>query len=81
MLRLTATPAALIVTLVDQGLGFDPATQPEGMGLRQSIRGRITESGGTVRIDTAPGAGTYLEMTSPLASGRSPALPTPRSPR
>jgi len=69
VLRLTATPAALIVTLVDQGRGFDPATQPEGMGLRQSIRGRITESGGTVRIDTAPGAGTYLEITMPLASG------------
>jgi signal transduction histidine kinase len=69
VLRLTATPAALVVTLVDQGRGFDPATQPEGMGLRQSIRGRITESGGTVRIDTAPGAGTYLEITMPLASG------------
>jgi signal transduction histidine kinase len=68
VLRLTATPAALIVTLVDQGRGFDPATQSEGMGLRQSIRGRITESGGTVRIDTAPGAGTYLEITMPLAS-------------
>jgi signal transduction histidine kinase len=66
VLRLTATPVALIVTLVDQGRGFDPATQPEGMGLRQSIRGRITESGGTVWIDTAPGAGTYLEITMPL---------------
>jgi signal transduction histidine kinase len=39
------------------------------MGLTESIRGRVTESGGTVRIDTAPGAGTYLEITMPLASG------------
>jgi signal transduction histidine kinase len=69
VLRLTATPAALVVTVLDQGRGFDPATQPEGMGLKESIRGRITESGGTVRIDTAPGAGTYLEITMPLASG------------
>ena len=68
VLRLTATPAALVVTVLDQGRGFDPATQPEGMGLKESIRGRITESGGTVRIDTAPGAGTYLEITMPLAS-------------
>jgi len=37
------------------------------MGLRESIRGRVTESGGTVRIDTAPGAGTYLKITMPLA--------------
>jgi signal transduction histidine kinase len=69
VLRLTATPAALVVTVLDHGRGFDPATQPEGMGLTESIRGRITESGGTVRIDTAPGAGTYLEITMPLASG------------
>lgn len=65
VLRLTATPAALVVTVVDQGRGFDPMTQPEGTGLKESIRGRIAESGGTVRIDTAPGAGTCLEITMP----------------
>jgi signal transduction histidine kinase len=69
VLRLAATPAALVVTVLDQGRGFDPATQPEGMGIKESIRGRVTESGGTVRIDTAPGAGTYLEITMPVASG------------
>jgi len=69
VLRLAATPAALVVTVLDQGRGFDPATQPEGMGLKESIRGRITESGGTIRIHTAPGAGTYLEITMPLAGG------------
>ena len=70
VLRLTATPTALIVTVLDHGRGFDPATQPEGMGLTESIRGRVAESGGTVLIDTAPGAGTYLEITMPFASGR-----------
>ena len=69
VLRLTATPEGLVVTVLDQGRGFDPVTQPEGMGLTESIRGRVTESGGMVRIDTAPGAGTYLEITMPLASG------------
>jgi signal transduction histidine kinase len=69
VLRLAATPAALVVTVLDQGRGFDPATQPEGMGLKESIRGRITESGGTIRIHTAPGAGTYLEITMPRAGG------------
>jgi signal transduction histidine kinase len=67
VLRLAAAPSALVVTVLDQGRGFDPVTQPEGTGLKESIRGRVTESGGTVRIDTAPGAGTYLEITMPLA--------------
>ncbi len=67
VLRLAATPTALVVTVVDQGRGFDPAEQPKGMGLEESIRGRVAEAGGTVRIDTAPGAGTYLEITMPLA--------------
>jgi signal transduction histidine kinase len=66
VLRLTAAPAALVVTVLDQGRGFDPATPSAGMGLRESIRGRITESGGTVWIDTAPGTGTLLEITMPL---------------
>ncbi len=68
VLRLTATPTTLTVTILDQGRGFDPATQPEGIGLRQSIRGRITEAGGTIHIDTAPGAGTCIEITMPLTA-------------
>jgi signal transduction histidine kinase len=67
VLRLAATPADLIVTVLDHGRGFDPTTQPEGMGLKESIRGRIAEAGGTVWIDTAPGVGTYIEITMPLA--------------
>jgi signal transduction histidine kinase len=66
VLRLAAAPGALVVTVLDRGRGFDPATQPEGMGLKESIRGRVTELGGTARLDTAPGAGTYLEITMPL---------------
>jgi signal transduction histidine kinase len=38
------------------------------MGLKESIRGRIAESGGTVRIDTAPGAGTCIEITMPWST-------------
>ncbi|HEX4258225.1 MAG TPA: ATP-binding protein [Streptosporangiaceae bacterium] len=73
VLRLAAGPGTLVVTVLDQGRGFDPAAQPAGMGIRESIRGRVTESGGTVRIDTAPGAGTLLEISMPLTSGPSSA--------
>jgi signal transduction histidine kinase len=72
VLRLAGTPTALTVTVLDRGRGFDPATRPEGMGLKESIRGRITEEGGTVRIDTAPGTGTYIEIIMPLSSGLQP---------
>ena len=72
VLRLAATPGAVVVTVLDHGCGFDSEAQPAGMGLRESIRGRVTESGGTVRVDTAPGAGTYLEITMPLAVSARP---------
>lgn len=55
----------VIVSVVDQGRGFDPATQPEGIGLPRSIRGRLEEIGGTVRIDSAPGEGTWVELRAP----------------
>lgn len=69
VIRLATEPGALVVTVLDHGRGFEPATQPAGMGLTESIRGRVTEAGGTVRIDAAPGAGTYVEITMPLAPG------------
>jgi signal transduction histidine kinase len=33
VLRLTTTPGALVVTVLDQGRGFDPATQPGAQGI------------------------------------------------
>lgn len=71
VLRLAATPSALVVTVLDQGRGFDPVAQAEGMGLKESIRGRVAEAGGTVWVDAAPGTGTYVEITMPFARGRS----------
>ncbi|HEX3752879.1 MAG TPA: ATP-binding protein [Streptosporangiaceae bacterium] len=78
VLRLAAAPGALVVTVLDQGRGFDPAAQPAGMGLKESICGRVTDSGGTVKLDTAPGAGTFLEITMPADSlaGRGGTPPT-----
>ena len=40
----------------DNGTGFDPAAPHAGSGLRH-IRDRVTELGGTVDIDSAPGRG------------------------
>lgn len=51
------------VTIVDRGKGFDPNIKSPGLGLIRSIKHRVLEVGGTVRIDSAPGEGTSVELT------------------
>ncbi|GAB2930855.1 ATP-binding protein [Micromonospora polyrhachis] len=58
-------PARLQVTVADRGTGFDVAAVRRGIGLRESITARITESGGAVLIDSEPGQGTTVEMRWP----------------
>lgn len=62
-----STPAEVTVTVVDRGRGFDPDVQPQGVGLRESIRGRVAAVGGTVRVDSAGDGGTCVVLTVPLA--------------
>ena len=50
----------------DSGTGFDPAAAPRaGSGLAH-IRERVTELGGTVCIDSAPGCGASLTVRVPV---------------
>ncbi len=57
------------LTIEDDGRGFDAEAPPHrGYGLG-GLRTRLTECGGTCRLDTAPGAGTRVEFRIP-----SPAL-------
>jgi signal transduction histidine kinase len=51
------------VTVVDRGRGFDPQAESDGLGLMRSVRHRVMEVGGKVRIDSAPGEGTSIEMS------------------
>jgi signal transduction histidine kinase len=57
------------ITVRDDGAGFvlDPERlRAEGRaGILKSVMGRIEDLGGTVRIDTAPGAGTEVELRVP----------------
>jgi signal transduction histidine kinase len=59
---------AVSMDVVDDGRGFDPAevepVEGRGYGLA-SIRGRITELGGTVSVESAPGEGTAVAVTVP----------------
>src|SRR6185295_4567003 len=54
-------------TVTDDGAGFDPgaARRAGGLGLA-SIEERARLLGGDCRIESAPGAGTGIEVTVPL---------------
>lgn len=65
VVRATPEDDGVTVSVLDQGSGFDPSTVSGGLGLRDSIHGRINQVGGRVRLDTTPGAGTYLELWVP----------------
>jgi signal transduction histidine kinase len=52
------------LVVLDDGTGFDPAVPHTGSGL-EHIRDRVTELGGTVTIESAPGAGTALTACVP----------------
>ncbi len=51
------------VVVADQGGGFNPSAASTRRGLTRSVRHRIVEIGGAVRVDSAPGEGTTVEMS------------------
>ena len=59
----------LLVTLSDNGTGFDPAdvrsAPGEGRGLA-NMRRRATQMGGELRIESVPGRGTRLALLVPV---------------
>jgi signal transduction histidine kinase len=55
-------PGRIFLSVKDDGVGFDPSTVPEGIGLSRSIRGRLDEVGGRVEITSRPGAGTEVRL-------------------
>jgi signal transduction histidine kinase len=59
-------PGGLTLTVADDGAGFDvEAAWGKGLGLL-SMRERVEAIGGTMKIQSGPGAGTLLEVTVPL---------------
>lgn len=67
-------PHALVLTVHDDGRGFDPqnamSTEGGGLGLF-GMRERAGYVGGTVNITSAPGAGTRVRAEIPLGDGAS----------
>jgi len=66
--RLSWEPQALLLTITDNGSGFDAvAAAGKGVGL-QSMRERVEAIGGTLALRAAPGGpGARVEACAPLA--------------
>ncbi|TNC28763.1 ATP-binding protein [Amycolatopsis alkalitolerans] len=63
-------PTSVMVFVRDRGKGFDPeAVSEDRHGLADSIRGRMERNGGTVRLRTAPGDGTEVQLEMPIKQG------------
>ncbi|MBB4674243.1 signal transduction histidine kinase [Crossiella cryophila] len=62
-------PEVVYVFVRDRGAGFDPEAVPaDRHGLADSIHGRMERNGGKVRVRTAPGEGTEIQLEMPRAS-------------
>jgi signal transduction histidine kinase len=66
--------ADVVLRIVDDGRGFDPAEQAHrlqeghvGLGLLQRT---VADGGGSLRIESAPGRGTLVEIRAPVVTGR-----------
>lgn len=67
---LTYLEDMVVLDIVDDGRGFDPAQTPTGTagtgyGLR-AMRDRVTALGGGLTVESAPGEGTAVAATLPL---------------
>jgi signal transduction histidine kinase len=67
--RLILRDEAVSLLIEDSGVGFDPARVSSGtshLGLT-SMRERVKALGGTLEIESQPGAGTHIKVEVPLA--------------
>jgi signal transduction histidine kinase len=64
-LRIKHHTSRMVITLTDDGVGFDPDASRGGQGLN-SMERRAHEMGGTVSIESSPGQGTRIHLEIPL---------------
>lgn len=55
----------LVVTIRDNGRGFDPSKERDGNGLRNMTK-RAREAGGQFKVESRPGEGCAMEFRVPL---------------
>jgi len=57
-------PERVVLTVADDGQGFDPGADRAGFGL-DGVHARAAEVGGALSLDSRPGAGTTLRLEVP----------------
>ena len=70
----------VVFSVVDDGRGFESTGDRPGFGLR-SMRERLAKLGGEVRLESAPGRGTRVVCSCPLAETLETPAHTAREPR
>ena len=73
-IRLAEDAGTLRFEVRDDGAGFDPGVTSFGTGL-QGMTDRLDAIGGTIRVQSAPGEGTTVTGTIPIAASRPGVIP------
>jgi signal transduction histidine kinase len=63
---LTVDPAAVSITIADNGVGLPHQANHKGYGMNNMIR-RIKENNGDISIQSPPGGGTSITIRLPLS--------------
>ena len=64
--RVSVTGTAILVSVRDNGTGFDPSQASSRLGIRHSIVERMAALGGAARIESERGCGTEVILTWPI---------------
>jgi signal transduction histidine kinase len=71
-LVVSSTAGALVILVVDEGRGFDPAAVPDDrLGLRASVLERLSSVGGSGTVWSRPDQGTSVKLRLPLSGATS----------
>ncbi|HEY1112625.1 MAG TPA: PAS domain S-box protein [Chitinophagaceae bacterium] len=65
LITLNQQPSCLLVTIKDNGQGFDPRQQREGIGINNMIS-RVKVFDGKISINAAPGKGCTVQIMVPV---------------
>jgi signal transduction histidine kinase len=64
-ITLKTGPRNIMLSIADNGVGFDPSQKAKGIGLK-NISSRVEFYSGKLNIRTAPGKGCTLEVSIPV---------------
>ena len=67
LITVAVTDGTALLTVEDDGVGFDPGAIPPGHLGIEGMRVRAERTGGRLEVDAAPGRGTRIRASLPVA--------------